>query len=551
MSNRRDWLENNRSGLAVGGLTLLAALLRFYLIGAKTLWLDEAFSIWLARQPLWEMVGWLVRIDQHPPLYYTLLHGWIRLFGDLQGAVRGLSALCSTLAVPVFYAGVRRLTDRPTALIAAFILAISPFHIRYAQEARMYGLLTLAVAAALYCVAVILRERDAPGRFWWGLAVSQAAVMLTHNTAAVYFPVALNLAMLGIYLRVEAQRPRDTDSIRLNPPILRHPRSILRSEFARRWLIFQSVALLLWTLWAWPFVIQSIGVDRQFWLWPPTVEMVFGAFRNFSFDFLPGAFLFQAISLTIYVALASLGLWRLRRTSAAWLLGSLLFVPIAIALLVSLRRPIFYDRTLIWITLPYYALIAAGIRSISEGVGRKKEETQISQISQKGNVVQNLRNLRFLRSTVGSWIQAGLLTVVLVLSSLSLTGYYFWFEKEGWDEAAAYVAENVQPDDLIVFNATWVQIPFEYYYRHYDRKTELRGLPVDLFDRGVLEPLMEASDIPYLHALVDKRPRLWLVYSHDWYTDPTQIIPREIGRSLRETSRKLFTGLQVIRYEAR
>ena len=113
------------------------------------------------------------------------------------------------------------------------------------------------------------------------------------------------------------------------------------------------------------------------------------------------------------------------------------------------------------------------------------------------------------------------------------------------------MAENVQPDDLIVFNATWVQIPFEYYYRHYDLDTELRGLPVDLFDRGVLEPLMETSDIPHLHALVDGRLRLWLVYSHDWYTDATEIIPREIGRSLREVERRPFAGLEVIRYEAR
>jgi len=148
-------------------------------------------------------------------------------------------------------------------------------------------------------------------------------------------------------------------------------------------------------------------------------------------------------------------------------------------------------------------------------------------------------------------IQTGLLFTILVLSGLSLNGYYFWFEKEGWDKAATYIAENARTGDLIVFNATWVQIPFDYYYRHYGTDTELRGLPVDLFDRGVLEPQMEPGDIPYLHELVDSRQRLWLVYSHDWYTDSTQIIPREIGRSLREVERKRFIGLQVIRYEAR
>ena len=67
MMTRREWLRSNRFEVAVGALTVLAIALRFYLIGSKTVWLDEAFSIWLARQPLWEMYDWLVRIDQHPP----------------------------------------------------------------------------------------------------------------------------------------------------------------------------------------------------------------------------------------------------------------------------------------------------------------------------------------------------------------------------------------------------------------------------------------------------------------------------------------------------
>ena len=106
----------------------------------------EAFSIWIANHPLAEIFPWLIRIDHHPPLYYVGLHFWQALFGDLQGPVRALSALCSTLAIPVFYLATRRLFNTPTALIAALILAVSPFHVRFAQEARMYALLTLAAA---------------------------------------------------------------------------------------------------------------------------------------------------------------------------------------------------------------------------------------------------------------------------------------------------------------------------------------------------------------------------------------------------------------------
>lgn len=512
----------DRQSVAVVGITLLAACLRFFLIGDKSVWLDEAFSIWLARHPLGGMWGWLVRIDQHPPLYYTLLHAWVAAFGDLQGAVRGLSALCSTLTVPIFYAGVARLINQPTGIVAAFLLAISPFHIYFAQEARMYSLLTLAVAAALWCVAVILAEPHPPRRVWWGLAVSQAAVMLTHNTAAVYFPLALNLAVGMIHFDAEAQRRRGKDAA---PSPLPNPQSPIPWS---NWLIFQGVALLIWSPWAWPFVVQALGVDRQFWMQPPTGEILWETLRSFHFAFLPDLPPLALGGMILYGGLALFGVWRMRRRPAGWVLLALLVVPLTVALLVSLRRPIFAENTLIWVTLPYYALMAAGICAVGDA-----------------RVYPRLSAARM------QSIQAGLLVLVLFLSGLSLINYYFWFQKEGWDEAAAYVAEHAQPDDLIIFNATWVQIPFDYYYRHYELETERQGLPVDLFDRGVLEPQMAESDVPYLRQLVDDRQRVWLVYSHDWYTDPEKIIPRELARSLGEGERREFNGLEVRLYQTR
>jgi outer membrane biosynthesis protein TonB len=101
------------------------------------------------------MLRWIVRIDQHPPLYYALLHGWMRLVGDSEFAVRTLSALFGTLTVPVIYRLARRIAGKTAGLLAALILAVSPFHVRFAQEARMYTLLALEAALALYAVAII------------------------------------------------------------------------------------------------------------------------------------------------------------------------------------------------------------------------------------------------------------------------------------------------------------------------------------------------------------------------------------------------------------
>ena len=484
--------------------------------GAKTLWLDEAFSVWVANHRLLDIFPWLIRIDHHPPLYYVTLHFWQSLFGDLQGPVRALSALCSTLAIPVFYVATRRLFEPPTALIAALILAVSPFQVRFAQEARMYALLTLAVAGALYFTARLLSEEPAQSRrsTWIGLGVCQAAAMLSHNTATVFVPLSLNLTVLGIFAFQRKGR-LTTSFVGLADP-----------HFLRRWLAGQTVAFLLWLPWAVPFVIQARVVDHEFWIQPPTLGTVIDTFHNFNLAFLPGWLYLLSIWDLMFWLLALWGVFALRRSpDRAALLVGLFLIPIIGELLVSVRRPIFYDRTLIYTTLPYYLLVAVGIRSLATAQGSEERQRR------------------------GRYAAIAATGAIVLLCVVALTAYFGYFQKEEWDKAAAHIAQEVQPGDLVLFNATWVQIPFEYYFRHFDTGAELRGVPVDLFDRGVLEPKMAEGDVPYLAELIDGRKQVWLVYSHDWYTDPQQIIPRELGSRLHLVEQTPFEGLQVMRYQ--
>lgn len=504
----------------------LGALLRFFQLGVKTVWLDEAFSIWLANHNWPDLWSWLIRIDQHPLFYYTLLSVWQFLFGDLQWTVRAFSALCSVLTLPVFFLAARRFFDQPTAFIALFILAIAPLHVQFAQEARMYALLILAVAVALYFLAqVLMNNAHTPRRrAWLGLAVAQAAVMLTHNTATVFFPLALN-AGVGGALAWKYWQGGVSSWPALND-----------TNFERRWLRHQLLAVVLWLPWSVPFVIQAVMVDRQFWLAPPTAITVLQTLHNFNQAFLPDWFPLFPLWDALYWLLLVLGIVALRRTPArSALLLALFLLPIAGELLVSLRRPIFYERTLIWTTLPYYLLVAVGIRRLG---------------------AVNPAGWAWLRRP----LQALVLVALVVLSTMSLISYYYFYEKEEWSKAANYIAENVTTsdagnnaanstvDDLILFNASWVQLPFDYYYRHYQLGAAMHGLPVDLFDRNELEPRMTTADLPALRLLVANRPHVWLVYSHEWYTDPEQLIPRELDRIMRRVDEQEFRGLRVIEY---
>lgn len=177
----------------------LAAALRFYRIGARSLWLDEAASYLFARDGLAAVVEWL-RLDSGPPLYYFLLHVWMRLFGASEAALRGLSAVLGVALVALVYPVGKRLLGRRGALLAALLAALSPIQVRYAQEARGYTLLALAGLLGMWG---LWRWLEGGGRGWLALHVGAfIAALYSHNYAFFLLGAA------GLFALVEGVRAR-------------------------------------------------------------------------------------------------------------------------------------------------------------------------------------------------------------------------------------------------------------------------------------------------------------------------------------------------------
>jgi mannosyltransferase len=525
---REPWLRRNALGLGLWSTVALGAFLRFFLIGDKPIWLDEALTIEPARLSLAGGWHWLVSLDAHPPLYYLLLHVWLRLFGDGPTATRSLSAICGTLTLPIFYATARRMLrvasdggelraprmDRRVALLATFILAVSPFHVRFGQEVRMYAFITLLVTVNLYVLSRLLFDERPARSLWWGLAGSEAAVMLTHNTAPLY-PLALNVGALGALVLYAATGTPVSASGEGGRP------------FLLRWIRFQALALLLWSPWIIPLVRQSSALYQRHWIPFPTFRIVWRVIENFSFSSIPKGFPYLSCWISLYLLLALAGVIYLRRRQAtALLLLALLVSPLVAEVLVSLKRPMLLDRTLIWTTLAYYMLMAAGIFGAGAWLRRGS-------------------------AWVPRTVQALLLAVVIALSFFALRHYYRDYKKEGWDAAAGFIAHRLEPGDLIVFNTILGQVPLEYYFRNYHKQVEMRGLPVDLEERPLPEPTMTAGDVPYARRLLQGRRRVWLVYSHEAYTDPDRLVWRVLGDQMRQGATRGFVGLNVTLFSAR
>ncbi len=149
---------------ALAGTLALALALRLHELGRRSLWLDEAISLWLARLPWADLLPTLATHDESPPLYFALLHLW-RAWGENEAALRLLSVLASVCAVALGAALGTALGGRGAGLLAALCLALSPVQVHHGQEARMYALVSaLTLGVTWGAVRLLERARRSPLR---------------------------------------------------------------------------------------------------------------------------------------------------------------------------------------------------------------------------------------------------------------------------------------------------------------------------------------------------------------------------------------------------
>jgi uncharacterized membrane protein len=146
--------------LSLGAISLLALALRVARLDFQPLWWDEGYSVFFATRDLATMLA-RTAIDIHPPLYYALLQVWIFLVGRSDVALRLLSVGIGVAAVPSIYALACGLFNRRVGVFAAVLLALSPLHVYYSQEVRMYGLVTLLALLSMTLQVGLLKSQPA------------------------------------------------------------------------------------------------------------------------------------------------------------------------------------------------------------------------------------------------------------------------------------------------------------------------------------------------------------------------------------------------------
>lgn len=118
------------------------------------IWRDEGFSYMMARQNIFEIIHATAH-DFNPPLYYFLLHYWMKPFGTSEIAMRSLSLVFFAITIYIadlFLVNVLKIKNKRT-WIYLLLFSLNPFLLYYAFEARMYALVALLTMLSFYYFA--------------------------------------------------------------------------------------------------------------------------------------------------------------------------------------------------------------------------------------------------------------------------------------------------------------------------------------------------------------------------------------------------------------
>lgn len=183
-------------------ITLLGAALRVHQLGIRFLWLDEARIYWIARGSLPEVIRENATWNSAPPLFPILIQLVTRV-ADTELALRAVSLVAGTLAIPAMFLLGRRFLSHPGALLGSLFLAVSVVQIRYSQEVREYS---LSVLLMILLLTSFLQFAEQPTWKRAAAVVAVATLGLVTQYGLALIILALN-GVLAIHLvRVEGGR---------------------------------------------------------------------------------------------------------------------------------------------------------------------------------------------------------------------------------------------------------------------------------------------------------------------------------------------------------
>jgi hypothetical protein len=517
-------------------LLLLAGFaLRTYQLAVQSLWYDEAISWYLTQMPLPQLTEWTAN-DIQPPLYYYLLWLWVRLAGISEFALRFPSVACGLLTLPLLWRLARRLFGPRAGWLALLLAVLSPLHVYYAQEARMYTLLTLLGVLSSYMLLVLLdqlRPVSAPGsqREWKLLAsvyvLTATAALYTHYFA--FFLLAAHTIYVVYRLRAGARADRRSPEPTLLPRMPIEPRAVVR-RLDRRVLLIPVVILILYLPWL-PYLVGRYDLDASYWPGALKIDEVarklfitFGlgetVKEHIGIWLAAGYAVILIVGIAVLAAAADAGAptthratgsarGRLVRPAALAFLLAYLLVPVTLVLALAYRTPKFNPR---------YAMVAwpAFVLLLGGGLSALVDAPPLNRGS-----ISAIFGWAWRWRRVGFMVGLGF---IIATSAYALANWYAPYRDNQFNKAdfritAGIVRDRLGADETVLLSSGHMFPAWAYYFgwEGWYALPEIQVLDVTT--------ALDLSVARHLDELLAGRRGVWLVRWQNETTDPFDVLP--------------------------
>lgn len=312
----------------------------------QSFWRDEAFSVLAAQQPLSFIVS---RLGFEPPVYYTLLHFWMRVFGEGEIAVRSLSviAFLLTTVIVIEWAHDQYKKHWLSWYLPLFFF-FNPMLLYYAFEVRTYAWYMLFATLTLYAYT--------KGKWVW-FTVAATLGFYTH----VYL-----LPFIGILGLHHVLTKRESFS----SGTLTHRFRTFWKDSGVRSFMFVILLIVPW--------LTKIGFEayrmRSSWYFPVNFQLVRSALGNMflGYEGTP----WYGWQYTSYLSLGIIGAAVLaysdkKRRSFVSMLILFAMAPLGAIIGISFIKPLFVNRYLIPVTIAEVFIIVAAVAAIRNHIIQK------------------------------------------------------------------------------------------------------------------------------------------------------------------------------------
>jgi 4-amino-4-deoxy-L-arabinose transferase-like glycosyltransferase len=517
-------------------IILIALVLRFYNLTYHSLWFDEAISVYWARQDIPRIleVGFTLIEDRLPPLYYLMLKGWSSYLGFSEVGVRSLSVVFGLLLAPVAGSVAALLFNRRVALVTAALIALNPFLIWYAQEARMYApAVFFSTLAVLALIKIVINYQLSIINYQHVLLFILAAIaaLYSHLYAGFLLPA------LGLWLIIsypghwKLWLMFGVSGLLISlayAPILRAiwsfsaeaaPGDPLTGLSQRAWWLLQSFTVwkapisspLKTTI---PFVFLLFAIPAYFTpiiqnpaKYPQTKPKTQNPKPKTQNPKLPGLLRAGKTQNS-----------KLKTQNSKLLITLLLIFPFLIANLLLFRNHLaFFGERYFIVMLPWLLMLtAAGADNLYQWItqqlnARRSPPRTTHHVSgvtyQLSGITYHVSHITYHSSFI---IRCSPFILLLIATSLPLPGQWsIPAAKEAWRQSVAYLAQQATADDGILIHPDWVRYPFQYYF-------EGPGQTYAAFSNVTAATSLDGP----LQGVVGNHAVIWLVQSHVDGPDP-------------------------------